>query len=532
MTKHLIAIRLRALFGGLMGKKKSGKPRGKGALIGLIAVYAILGIALSMFSFSIALILAPAVIELNMEWMYFTMFNILSFSIIFVLSIFETKSELFECKDNELLLSMPIKPGNIVISRIFTILILNYLEGAVFLIPAIIVFAANGGGALGTIGGLLVYLMIPLLATSLSSAFGYAVARISARLGKNSFVTTFISILFFVAYFVAYSSFMDSITMLELDPGATLKELSGSLLAFRAIGEASLLNPLPFSVMLLVCLGVSALAYFIISRSYFKIVTARHSGGKKAYRAKRLEKSSAFIALSKKELARLFSSSTYMLNSSMGVLFEIILAVVLIINRESMLAVLGELALALGGSTEILGSLCIGMTVAFAAFSSISASALSLEGKSFWIVKSAPVRAVDLLHAKLVPHLALTVPAGLIFSVSMIISMELDFISSVFVIVATVVSNLAFAITGLVLNVALPKLDYENEAQVVKQSGATTIAVLGGMIFGVLFIGISFALALFIGSFASLALLAFLLIVTVVLYFVLTGPCLRKLKRL
>ena len=126
MIKALTLIRLRAMIGSLGAKGKDGgvKPSGRWKILGISLLFLYLGGVFAYLSGSMAVMLAPVTIAMDMGWLYFTLFNTAAFTMIFLFSIFETKSELFECKDNELLLSMPIKPRDIILSRIFTVLIL------------------------------------------------------------------------------------------------------------------------------------------------------------------------------------------------------------------------------------------------------------------------------------------------------------------------------------------------------------------------------------------------------------------------
>ena len=112
MIKELISIRLRSVFLAFVtGKDKNGnpKPASTGRMIGFGALYLFLMITFLGLVFTLSIPAAMILIPIGAEALYHGIFVVLSVSAIFIFGIFETKSELFECKDNELLLAMPIK---------------------------------------------------------------------------------------------------------------------------------------------------------------------------------------------------------------------------------------------------------------------------------------------------------------------------------------------------------------------------------------------------------------------------------------
>lgn len=74
------------------------------------------------------------------EWLYFGIMAILVVLLCFIGSVFVTQQEIYGAKDNELLLSMPIKTKDILLSRVFVLLIVNYLYEALIVIPGMIVY--------------------------------------------------------------------------------------------------------------------------------------------------------------------------------------------------------------------------------------------------------------------------------------------------------------------------------------------------------------------------------------------------------
>jgi ABC-2 type transport system permease protein len=71
------------------------------------------------------------------------MFAVTNFAMMFIGSIFAAKAQLYEAKDNELLLSMPIPPSAILASRMLTLLLINLAFDLMIAVPAGIAWAQS-----------------------------------------------------------------------------------------------------------------------------------------------------------------------------------------------------------------------------------------------------------------------------------------------------------------------------------------------------------------------------------------------------
>lgn len=528
MIKALIRIRIGSMFSG--GAGKDGKPK-KRSVAGVIAIFALLALTFAVFFLSIAAPLALVLVPMGLAAQYFAIFNIITFGIVFVLSVFETKSELFECRDNELLLSMPIRPRDIVLSRAISVIILNLAEAMIISLPAVAMFVVAGGGAWYIPSAIISSALIAMLATALSSAVGYFVALIASRIKHNTIITVVLTLGFLALYFVGYNAFLGAIEMLEENPDKAGDAIASALAPMSFFGNISLFKPLETTIFVVISVGAALLAWAVISKHYIKIITRRATLGKKAYVRRELSGSSVLVALSKKELLGFFSNSAYILNGIMGALFQIVLAVMLLISRDSIEPI--SVALGAFGGEGILELLCTVVLIGCASMSAVSASALSLEGKNFWIIKSSPIPTDALIYAKLVPHLAVSVPTSIVSSVIAAIAIGASPIWWVFMLLLPIVANLVFAMLGLILNIAMPKFEFANVAQVVKQSMPVFIITLGGMLFLLLIGGAAIGLSLLLGpALAAIILSALFIALLLIMYLILTGPSKRRLERL
>ena len=527
MIKTLMSIRFRALFTSMQGKGKDGKPRKvspwKVILIAFLLLY--FGGVFAILFTGMAITMGQFYLPLGNDGMYYGMFMLIGFSMVFIFSIFETKSELFDCKDNELLLSMPIRPHSIVISRIATVLLYNYVETSLVMLPAIVVYALMGGSPGGIIGGVLVLLLLPLLATSLSSYLGYLMAVISKRIKYKTLVTTVISIVCIVAYMSLYSGLLENVGSAEDEAVTDLPFIP----AIAFIGKAATLAPIHTVVFTVLCIGAAITAYKVISASYTSIITNRTTAARREYKSEQLVRRSPVYALTIKEIRRFFSSSVYILNSSLGSVFAVLLAVSAVVKFSEISSVLTELGLSANAIYPVLtASICV-----CSAFNMPSAASISLEGKSFWILKSMPITPKQILISKLLAHIIITEIPTLLASLIVIVGTGAYGIDMPFLILLPLLTNILFGVLGLIFNTAFPKFDYTNEAQPIKQSLPIFLMMLVSAVSDLLAIGVSIVSVLLNMIVLGYIVLSVLLAAMSVGFIaILLGPSAKKLAKL
>ncbi len=482
MIKLLLRNRINYIIGTMLGKGR-GKEIKKASLGKKIAVAVtaalVLLIALA-YVVGFEIMLAEAVLP-SLPWLYYGIFTIVSFSLTFFLSIFETKSELFECRDNELLISMPIKPGDILASRMIIVLLYNYLSDLLFMVPAVIIYGIYTGDIVGIIGGTIVTLMLPLLSSSLSSGVGYIVARLSKKF-KNK---TIMSIIFFLVFFGAYMFFIDfameGLAEFIEDLIMSLDASAGMDTFLYQIGSLSLIRPLPFAIFLVGTLLLSFLAFWIISASYEKVLSTSDKAKTYRYVKKTLVSSSAFTSLLKKEFKRLTTSSTYLINAAIGLVLPIFVIGSVFVSFLTS----GEDIATLEGVFHALSPfipIAAAGIAALGAMTYLSACALSLEGRAFWHIKSMPISSRAVLLSKTMPQIVLSIPFNLITAIAVSIAFKLSFAYSIFVVLIPLVANVLFAFFGTFMNATFPRFDYENEAHIVKRSMSAGLTMLFQML--------------------------------------------------
>ena len=516
MLKILIKKHLSELVSSTVANfnSKTAK-KGKRTSVGMIVLIAVLfTYIIGVFSFmmvSSALMICVPLVENGYAWFYFALPFGMDIVITVFLGIFSSQGHLFNAKDNDLLLSMPIRPRDILASRIIVMMLPDYLIG--ILITGVFggVYAwFYGVTFVGTLIFCLMMLTVPLLSVAIYSLVGWAVSAITARIKRKQLVTTAVSLAFLALYFYLYSGFMNAMTSFE--ESADMSVILGSL-ASVADKISTYLPPLKWigaavaeqsAVYTLLSLAVTVIPFVIvltlISRSFIGIVTAKRGTKKTRYDAKRsIKATSAVKALYLRELGRTLNCSTYLMNAGIGALMTVIMAVFITQGDmgEMMASVSGilpgvERLLTLGAAFLIC---LVSSTVMF------TASSVSLEGKQLWIIRSLPVESEKILLAKVALHMTFAAPASLIASGILCLIARPNALEAIPYFLLPIVFNLFAAFWGLVINLRFPKLVWTNEIQPVKQGLASLLGMFGSGIAAFVIVGGAFLItASFIGD--------------------------------
>lgn len=476
MFKALCRTRLQALLSSYLRSGRRGKQRGKAAMagFGLLMLYCF-GCFLFLFYMMFSQLAGPLV-QSGLGWMYFAVLALMATALGVVGSIFLAQSQLFEAKDNELLLSMPIPPSYILGSRMITLYAQNLLFEALVLLPGLVAYSQVASfNVVSVVMFVLTLLTLPVLATTLSCVLGWVVAMISARMRNKSLITMVLSLALMGAYFYFYSQLNRYLQLLLANGEQVAAAMQKTMFPLYQLGLSLTGKPLGFVWYLLCVAAPFVLVYWLLSHSFIRIATMRRGAAKIRYREKTLGVSSVGKALLQKELRHLWATPMYLLNGALGSAFLVIGAVALILKRD---AILG-FADIIPGFNMLLPALACLAIAAVASMNLLSAPSVSLEGKCLWIVQSMPVRGWAALKAKLLMHLLVTCPAAALCSVGAVIALPMDVLHLVLVLVAPQLFVVLCAMLGLVFNLLLPRLDWISEAHCVKQSMSVMLAMFG-----------------------------------------------------
>lgn len=478
MTKALLKKQMLEIFSWVYRDKKSGKNRStKGIVLYALLYLVIFGFLGAMF-FAVALMLCEPLAEAGLGWLYFAIMGLLSVALGVFGSVFNTYASLYQAKDNDLLLSMPVPPSKILLVRLSGVFAMGLMYEMIVMIPTLIVFFLFAlPGALGVICSLLIPLVLSVLVLVLSAVLGWGVALISSRLKNKNIIVVILSLIFIAAYYYLYGQAYSVLQSILLNPQAVGEKMKSFLFPFYHMGlaaEGNLLSMLIFTAIIAALFGV---VYLVLSSSFLRLATTERGAVKRKYRERRMTARSASHALLGKELRRFLGSANYMLNCGLGIVIMVVAAVALLIKGDFVAEMISEV---FAGSEDMVLLIATAAVCTFAAMNDISAPSVSLEGKNLWLVQVFPVSAKNVLMAKLKLHLILTLtPAAvLIGAVAVVLKPSPVYIILLLLSVAAFI--LFMAALGLFLGLKMPNVTWTSEIVPIKQSMGVMLALFGG----------------------------------------------------
>ncbi|MCR4884682.1 MAG: hypothetical protein K6A68_14005 [Clostridiales bacterium] len=494
MLKILLQLRLRELLAGLTKRKNRGyaKNLSYGAYLLLIAgAYVFCGYSIfRMFSD-----LAKPLASLNLGTLYFGYSSVIGFGLAMIGSVFAAQSQLFEAKDNDTLLSMPVRPSAILASRMITLYIQALLYEALMIVPSGLAWfiSSKSFSFVHILNWIIPTLFLPMIAVTLGCLLGWVLAIASSHVQNKSYLQIGVSMVLLIGYFALFgfvTSEMDSFSAgINLLTGQTLKSIWPAYqYGLACMGNwISVLNVVLVSAIPLIC------AWVLISKFFLHVVNEHHHVRRKMYVEKELRVLSVRRALVWREKKRFFADGSYVLNAGLGILMAPIMTVAFLIFQGDVRSFLnnvleiplknGQFAQEFSNATADIAMLAVTVIFCILTISiTITAPSLSLEGKTIWHAGILPVSGLDFLLAKVDLQMMLTVPVFLVCSTVFQFFLSGSILARILLLISPVLMELLMALAGIVLNVIHPKFDWTSSQQCIKRSLPVTFCVLGGLV--------------------------------------------------
>ncbi len=449
------------------------------------------------------------------------------------LTFIKTNGYLFAFKDYDITMSLPIRINDIVAARF----IYMYLAGLLFYfcisIPMMVVY----GLALGASAGVYILwtvftFVLPILPMILAAILGTFVAALGAGFRHKNLVQTIFTFLFVFAILYGEFALMNP-SSIE-DVSSIFNNINAIVIGterfwFPICWFKDIIADLKISSILLLIAStiiVFELFFIAVSTKYRQINSRLMShAARKNYKLTTLKTSSVTKALVNKEFQRMFKSTIYLTNNFLGEVFVVLCSIaVLVVDVDRFLAEtftgMENPAVFIRPIIPLSIYMLIGLT-------STTAVSLSLEGKNLWIVKSLPIKIDTLLKSKAIFNLLLTVPFMVLGTVCFGTGLHATVPEILFFLL--VGTALCFFSTnfGLFCNVLLPKFEWENEVEVVKQGASLTLYLFPNMLITMfLLIGI---FLLPINSYLLLGIIAGIAAILSVIFYILSLKMAKKL---
>ena len=454
----------------MQGKQeKNGKDesKGRGILVALLLVYAVGMMGYSSWESASATCALYVAQGKNAVFFLSICAQALGFSVL--LGTLMSKGMLYDAKDNEMLLSLPIPPRMLLLVRVCAQYAYLFLFTLANFVPAAVkYFLVVGVQPLAILFCVLVLLLLPLLALAVSSFLGWLTASLTLGLPKKHFLNTLLVVITAAFGILAYTLLTAYATELGMAESfsKTAQILLFPLLQASAAASGNALAMLWF---LLLCIVVCGLVYWLLSATFLKIVTTEKGEEKTVYKEEKAKVASVESALLRKEANRFFKTPIYFLNGGFGAILLLVAFVALLVVAIGNFGV--EFRAMLAGD---FGALLIAAAIAFlVATNLLTAASVSLEGESLYLAQSLPVSAWQVLFSKLLLHVLVVGIPTLLCCIAVPFAVPMSALNVILIVLNALASVVVTAEIGLALNLKLPMLQWSSEAVAVKQSMAT-----------------------------------------------------------
>lgn len=403
-----------------------------------------------------------------------------------LMTIISANGYLFKSKDYEMLMSLPVKPRTVFLSKLFYLLLMNYGIMLFIYLPTIIVYAIyNPTGFVFWIMVLPVFLLLPLFMVSIGGFISSLIGIFTARLRFKNLITIAVALVFTIMIIVL--NFQTS--MIEEDPSG-FTETVLRVISFLNIGPTIYEALTGKWLSLLIFTGFSTIPFALfvyLAGAYFQKMNLKNRGTyvRKNFKAKTLKKTTQNRALIFREIKRYFSSPIYVLNTIIGPVLTTVVLVLAVMNVGGAL----DFAQAEAEDMSFIPFILTSVLTFMLGVNSTTSCSISLEGQSFWILKSSPLHERQIFHAKIMVNILVTIPFIIINVIIAAFVFPLTPIDFIFMLLVPTLVSIYISYIGLFVNILFPRFDYENETKAIKQSISVFITMLSGFLGTLLILG-------------------------------------------
>ena len=406
---------------------------------------------------------------------------------VIVEGVYKTGSLLFNCKDDQLLLSLPIKRSTVLFVRIFKFYLFELMFNALFIIPLIVAYLRWADCLKWTffLTSFVMLIMLPIIPVIISCIVGVITSSISSRFKFKNFTQILVSFVIILGVFLLsmnIDSFIEKIALHATSINDFIIKLYYPAGVYAKL--VTDFNIVDLLIFILINIGLFGITILVLSKFYFKINSRlKNVSSSKTIKIDNLviKSRSKTVSLIRKELNTFFKTPVFIVNAGFSIVLFIIVVIGLCIKYNDVFDLLKSIM-----PLKVLDSylsIFIFILISFTAFmTSITNSVISLEGKNINILKSLPINTKTILMSKVYAALSITTIPLIIGDIILFIRFKLSIIEMILLLAFSILIPLLSHFIGLIMNLKYPKLDFENSSEVVKQSTSSFLSVMIGML--------------------------------------------------
>ncbi len=384
-------------------------------------------------------------------------------------------SQLLESKYNDVLLTLPLKPSYITISRLLTSILYGYGLTLAFGVPALIAWVSVAGfSATLLVRGIVMMIFWRFIPLSIGVIVGYLFNKLTYRSKYKNLLKSFFSLAFIgVYYYFIFSSTSGG----NPDPNSGLSSILSKIALLKWFAEGIYSGNLLYcGIIIALAVALMAIVMVFLNKVLYKSIISVKNSKKVTKTHTSFVRKPVIISLVRRELKHIMNSYIYLTNNAISLLFMIAAIVFVVIKRDEILYLMKldlfePIAVALAT-----GALCMLCSTYM-----VSSCSISIEGKNIDALKSLPLESQTVLESKLLFHyvfpgiimLVGSVLTGILFKVKPLSFVSLILIPQLYLVVTDMM--------GLYFNLLFPKMDWANEEAVVKRGISVLLSMLTGM---------------------------------------------------
>ena len=402
-------------------KSKSDKKSSKILFLVFITIMMLFAV------YSYADMLMQPISEVHLEYVLLTIFILLTSILTFMEGIYKSSSLIFNCKDDNLLLSLPIKKSTVLFIRIFKFYLFELLYNSLFLAPAMFLYV----GIDYYIVSIIALLLLPIIPIIISCLIGGLISKLSSRfkfknIAQIIFITIFLLIMLYVSFNIRSilnniasnaNSINDIITKIYYPAGAYV----------RLVTNFNILELLLFIIIHIILFVITIIVlssiYFKINSKTKEVVVGNNSGKYK------ITTHSRTVSLIKKEFNRFINTPVFVTNAAFGLVLYVAACVLIFIKFNDLEGYLvqNNIPIGIDQIKSYIPLVAFGLICFSSLTSSITSSMISLEGKSFVILKSLPIKPSKIIFSKVLTAIIIMEPFILIGDILLFIKFSFNF---------------------------------------------------------------------------------------------------------
>ena len=424
---------------------------------------------------------------------------------VFMFGIFYVMNVFFFSRDIENYLFLPVRPGEILMSKFLVALVYQYFIYGMLFMPVLLVYGfLDKAGPLFYLYVLIVTLFVPVLPMVAASLIAMIIMRAGKGIkNKDRFnmiagvlgLTISLGFSFGIQY-LAQRATTGNMVITDLSQLPAIKVTSlafpTSYLASEALVAYDGFSGLMFLLALIAVSLLSMAVFYVVGNAiYFKGVMGvlDSSSRRKKLSTGELDKETSskpiLLAYSLKELKLLMRTPAYFMNCVLvSLIFPLFFIIPFLIDGPDS-ADIKEIMVFLRSTGD--ANLLVVMTalgLLLGGLNIISSTSISREGKNFFFMKYVPVPYMTQLYAKILSSFYVEGVAAVILYGLLILLFKPSMIVVLLSIPLFILASIFMNQFSIAIDVYMPKLEWDSEQKAVKQNLNSMFQMFGSFIFG------------------------------------------------